>query len=799
MACELRLGLRVLRLAPGFAATAVLTLGLGIAANTAMFSVVDRVLIHTVPYPEPDRLVVIWNRAPSLGYDRLSLAPGDFVDYRSTNRAFDEIAASRAVSLTLTGIREPEQLAMARVTSNLFTLLRVTAVAGRTFTPDEDRPGGPKVAVMSARLAERLFGSARAAVGKMVSIASEPYDIVGVMPPTLQFPNPDCDIWLPIRFGASELRRGHNYIGIGRLKPGVTIDQAQADIAAITQGIIDRFPDTHQAMSAWLEPLQQTMVGDIRPALLVLLSAVGLVLLIACANVANLLLARASARHKDVALRLALGASRAMIVRQFLLESVPLGLLAGAFGLTAAVGSLGALRRLMPASVPGAAEIGVSARLFAFTLGISLLTCVLVALVPALRASKADVSQQLNNTARSTSDPAGLRLRNLLVIGEVALATVLLVSAGLLIESFRRMSEIDAGFKTSGIVTMEIALPGSTYAKPGRTEAFYRELLQRVEGLPSVRYAGLVNRLPLSGQSSSGPATLDSPDGILKEMRDVGWRATSAHYFRAMGIPLLKGREFLDTDTATQPGVVIVDDLMAKAFWPNQEAIGQRLKLGGIDDTRAQWLTVVGVVRHVRHAALDSEATMELYWPYEQRAEQSMVLVVKADGDPRGLVTPVRLQVLAVDPNQPVSRVATMDQVLTRSLASRRFTMVLLGVFAVLALVLAALGISSIMAYVVSLRTREMGVRFALGASRADVLTLIMREVLKLTLAGLAVGFIGAGLATRLLARLLYGVSATDPMVLGLVFVLLFGVALAGGLVPALRAARTSAMVALRS
>jgi predicted permease len=799
MAYELRLGLRVLRLAPGFAVTAVVTLGLGIAVNTAMFSVVDRVLIRTVPYPEADRLVVIWNRAPALGYDRLSLAPGDFVDYRGTNRVFEEVAASRPVSLTLTGIREPEQLAMARVSSSLFTLLRVTPVAGRAFTADEDRPGGPRVAVMSARLAERLFGSARAAVGKLVSIASEPYDVVGVMPAALQFPNPDCEVWLPIRFGPSELRRGHNYTGIGRLKPGVTVDQAQADIAAIMQGIITRFPDTHQGMSAWLEPLQQTMVGDIRPALLVLLSAVGLVLLIACANVANLLLARASARHKDVALRLALGATRAMIVRQFLLESLPLGLVAGALGLVVAVGSLGALRGLMPAGVPGAAEIGVSARLFAFTLGASLLTCVLVALAPALRASKADVSQQLKDTARSTGDPGGLRLRNLLVIGEVALATVLLVSAGLLIESFRRMSEVDAGFRTSGIMTMEIALPGSTHAKPGRTEAFYRELLQRVEGLPGVRQAGLVNRLPLSGQSSSGPATLDSPDGTLKEIRDVGWRATSAHYFRAMGIPLLRGREFLDTDTATQPGVVIVDDLMAKAFWPNQEAIGKRLKLGGIDDSRAPWLTVVGVVRHIRHAALDSEAAMQLYWPFEQRAEQSMVLVVQADGDPRGLVTPVRSQILAIDPNQPVSRVATMDQVLSQSLASRRFTMILLGVFAVLALVLAALGISSIMAYVVSLRTREMGVRFALGASRADVLTLILREVLKLTLAGLAVGFIGAGLATRLLTRLLYGVSATDPIVLGLVFVLLFGVALAGGLVPALRAARTSAMVALRS
>ncbi len=797
MAYELRTGLRFLRRAPGFAATAALTLGVGLGANTAMFSVIDRVLINTVPYPDPDRLVVIWNRAP--GYDHLSLAPGDFVDYRATARMFEEIAASRPASLTLTGAGEPQQLPMARVTDNLFTLLGVTPIAGRTFTRDDDRPGAANVAVMSQRLAERLFGSDRAAVGKAVSISSQPYVIIGVMPPTLQFPNPECEVWLPVRFGPNELRRGHNFTGIGRLKPGVTIDQAQADLASVAQGLSARFPTTNRVMTTWVEPLRQSMIGDIRTALLVLLSAVGLVLLIACANVANLLLARASARQKDVALRLALGASRAMIVRQFLLESLPLALLGGAVGLLLAVGSLGVLRRLMPASVPGAGEIGMNTSLLLFTLILSLATCVLVALAPALRASKADVSQHLKDNTRSTGDRGGLRLRNLLVISEVALATVLLVSAGLLIESFRRLTEIDAGFKTSGIVTMEISLPGSTYSPPGRTESFFRDLLQRAEALPGVRYAGLVNRLPLSGQASSGPVTIDNPDGTLRLVSDVGWRATSPHYFRAMGIPLIEGREFLETDTATQPQVVIVDDLMAKAFWPHEEAIGKRLKLGGLDDNRAGWSTVVGVVRHVRHAALDSEATMQVYWPVEQRAEQVMVLVAQTAGDPRTLIAPLRAQVHAIDPNQAVSKVATMDGVLSQSVAPRRFTMLLLGAFAALALVLAAIGIYGIMAYVVSLRTREMGVRFALGASRADVLRLVLREVVRLTLVGLVIGLLATALVSRLLARLLYGVSAADPTVIGLVVALLFGVALAGGLVPALRASRISAMIALRS
>jgi putative ABC transport system permease protein len=798
MASEIRTGLRLFGRSPGFALTGALTLGVGIGVVTAMFSVIDRVLINTVPYLEPDRLVVVWNRTLTTGNDQLSLAPGDFVDFRARNRVFEEMAASRPMTLTITGAGEPEQLPTARVTAGLFQVLGVPPKTGRRFIEDEDRPGGPAVAVVSARLARRLFKTEEAAIGRVLTIDAQPREVIGVMPDSFQFPNAACDIWIPLGFGNAERRRGHNFNGIARLKPGVTLEQAQADIQAIAQDLAIRFPDTNRQMGVFLEPLQQTLTGKIRPALLMLLCAVGLVLLIACANVANLLLARASARQKDVALRLALGARRATIVRLFVLESLPLAVVGGVIGLLVTTACLGVLRTLVPANVPGGAEIGVNVRVLLFTVGLSMATCLLVAIAPALRASKMDVGQHLKDSARTTGDRGGLRLRNLLVIGEVALATILLVSAGLLIESFRRLSNVDAGFRTDGLITMEISLPLTAYRESSRQAAFYRELLQRVEASAGVQSAGVVNRLPLSGHGSSGPATAEKADGTMEQNRDVGWRATSARYFRAMGIRLLKGREFADADTKGAPGVVIVDDLMARAFWPDQDPIGKRLKLG-LADWNDPWLTVVGVVQHVRHGGLDAGPTMQLYWPHEQRPEHAMVLVVRTAGVPAAIVPTLRSHVRAMDPNQAVSAVATMDEVVSKSLAARRFTVVLLGVFAALALVLAAIGVYGVMAYVVSLRTREIGVRLALGAQRVDVLASIMREVLMLTAAGLVLGLIGTVLVRGLLARLLYGVSVADPMVISLVLALLLAVAAAGGFVPALRAARTPAIVALRS
>lgn len=673
--------------APGFALTGALTLGVGIGVVTAMFSVIDRVLINTVPYPEPDRLVVVWNRTLDVGNDRLSLAPGDFVDFRARNRVFEEMAASRPTILTVTGTGEPEQLPMARVTAGLFRVLGVSPNVGRHFTEDEDRPGGPAVAVMSARLARRLFTTEEAAIGRVLTVDAQPREVIGVMPDSFQFPNAECEIWMPLGFGNAERRLGHNYNGIARLEPGVTPKQAQADIQAIAQDLAIRFPDTNRQMGVVLEPLQQTLTGKIRPALLLLLSAVGLVLLMACANVANLLLVRVSARQKDVALRLALGAHRATIVRMFVLESLPLAVIGGIIGLLVAAACLGVLRTTMPASVPGGAEIGLNGRALLFTVGLSMATCLLVAMAPALRASKTDVVQHLKDAARTTGNRGGLRLRNLLVIGQVALATILLVSAGLLIESFRRLSNVDAGFRTDGVITMQISLPLSAYAESSRQAAFYRELLERVEASVGVQSAGLVNRLPLSGQGSSGPATAENADGTMEQNRDVGWRATSARYFRAMGIPLLKGREFTEADTTGAPGVVIVDDLMARAFWPDQDPIGKRLKLG-LADWNDPWLTVVGVVQHVRHGGLDAGPTMQLYWPHEQRPEHSMVLVVRTAGVPEALVPTLRSHVRAIDPNQAVSAVATMDRVVSTSLASRRFTVLLLGVFAALVLAL---------------------------------------------------------------------------------------------------------------
>jgi putative ABC transport system permease protein len=798
MAYEIRTGLRLFRRSPGFALTGALTLGVGIGVVTAMFSVIDRVLINTLPYPGPDRLVVVWNRTLDVGNDQLSLAAGDFVDFRARNVVFEEMAAVRSTMLTVTGAGEPEQLPMARVTAGLFQVLGVPPKAGRPFTHDEDRPGGPAVAVVSARLARRLFTTEAGAIGRMLTIEAQPREVIGVMADSFQFPNAECDIWIPLGFGHAERRRGHNFTGVARLKPGVTPARAQANIEAIAHDLAIRFPDSNRQMGVFVEPLQQTLTGKIRPPLLMLLGAVGLVLLMACANVANLLLARASARRKDVALRLALGARRATIVRMFVLESLPLAVIGGGVGLLVAAACLGVLRTLMPATVPGGAEIGLNGRVLLFTVGLSMATCLLVAVAPAVRASNADVVQHLKDSARTTGDRGGVRLRNLLVIGQVALATILLVSAGLLIESFRRLSNVDAGFRSDGVITMVISLPLTAYAESGRQAAFYRELLQRVEASAGVQSAGLVNRLPLSGHGSSGPATAENADGTMEENRDVGWRATSARYFRTMGIRVLEGREFTDADARGAPGVVIVDELMARAFWPDQDPIGKRLKLG-LADWNDPWLTVVGVVQHVRHGRLDAGPTMQLYWPHEQRPEHSMVLVVRTAGVPAALVPTLRRHVQAIDPNQAVSAIASMDQVVSKSLASRRFTVLLLGIFAAFALGLAAIGIYGVMAYVVSLRTRELGVRLALGAQRVDVLASVMREVLTLTVAGLVLGLIGTMLVRGFLVSLLYGVSVADPTVISLVLVVLLAVSAAGGFVPAFRAARTPAIMALRS
>jgi predicted permease len=797
MAFELRTGFRLLHRAPGFAVPAIITLAVGIGATTAMFSVIDRVLVHTLPYPRSESLVAIWNRAPSLGYQQLFLSPGDYVDYRTKNHAFEEMGASRQSSAAFKGDGEPRQVSIAHVTASLFRVLQISPTVGRTFTPEEDAPGRQSVAVVSRRFARQVFHSEANALGHLVKIDSTEYEVIGVLPDIFQFPERECDVWLPLAFGMNEPHLGHNYTAIARLKSGVSMRQAQSDLEVIASSLTQQFPDTNAGILASVGSLQESLVGDVRPALFVLLGAVAFVLILACANVANLLLARALARQGDNAVRLALGANRRDVVLYFALQSLPLAILGGVLGLVFAAMCLTVLRNMVPASVPGNHDFRINGEALIFTTLLSFLTCLFFSLIPALRSFRANISEQLRGSTRTTANRMGLRLRRAFVIGEVALAAALLICSGLLITSFARLRNVDTGFRHDGIISLEISLPATKYSNDAQVSNFYRELLRRLESTPGIHYAGLVNRLPLSGEDSSGPLTIEGAGKDFEQLGDVGWRASSPHYFRAMGIPLLKGREFDNGDVAGKPNVVIVDELTAQTFWHGEDPLGKRLKLG-MADWGEPWLTVVGVVGSVRHAGLDSPPKVQVYWPFEQRPEGLMTLVALTDGDPAGQTNIIRSQISAIDADQPVSRVLTMEGLMSESLAQRRFTMTLLTAFAAMALILATVGVYGMMSYAVSLRTRELGIRMSLGASAADLLALIMGETARLTGIGLLAGLLFYAASAQLLVNFIFGVSRADPVVLLLAILPLVIAALAGGLVPALRAARIPMMSALR-
>jgi putative ABC transport system permease protein len=794
---DLRYALRSLFKSPGFAAVALVTLTLGIGANAAIFSVVNAVLLSPLPYETPDKLVWVWGYVPQRGATQASISPPDFLDYRSQNQVFETIAAFTGIpsGVNLTGGDEPERVEALGVSADFFEVLGVAPQLGRGFLADEEKTGRNQVVILSQGLWQRRFGANPDVVGQTLTINGGSATVIGVMPRGFEFPA-QAELWFPLAFDAPNMsvRSAHFLRAIARLKQNVSIEQAQTDLDSITGRLAEQFPDSNTDYGARLVPLRERVVGNWQPALLTLLVAVGFVLAVACANIANLLLARAATRHKEIAVRMALGAGRGRIVRQLLTESLLLSVLGGGLAILFAMWGVDLLVASSPDIIPRAGSVKVDGHVLGFTLAVSLLTGLIFGLVPALGASKPDLGESLKEGGKGSSAGAGRnRVRNALVVAEIALSLVLLIGTGLLVKSFVRLGQEDPGLNPSGVLTMQINLAGSKYPKDDQYIGFYRQLLEGIEAVDGVRAAGAISELPLTRQRNDGDFTVEGrpllPSGqkLISDMRVI-----TPGYFDAMEIPILRGRGFTDRDDPGAPRVSIINDVMASEFWPDQDPVGKYIKVGSTA------FEIVGVVRGVRHRGLGGRPFREIYFTYYQSPRNSMNLVVRASTDPMSIAAGVRGQVLQVDKDQPVSNITTMEQLLSRSVAQQRFNMTLLGVFAALGLTLAVVGIYGVMNYSVTQRTREIGIRMALGAGRRDVLKLVVGQAVRLAIVGVVVGS-GAALAlTRLMTTLLYEVSATDPATFVILAVLLSGVATLAGYVPARRAARVDPITALR-
>ncbi|HET9531507.1 MAG TPA: ABC transporter permease [Blastocatellia bacterium] len=799
---DLRYGLRMLIKNPGFTAVAVLTLALGIGANTAIFSVVNTVLLQPLPYNDPDRLVMVWEEDTKRGYPRDTPAVANFIDWRDQNQVFEAMAAMADASFNLTGAGEPERLEGRRVSASLFPLLGVEPHLGRAFLPEEDQPSVNRVVILSHGLWQRRFGSDNEIMGKPLTLNGESYTVVGVMPPGFRFPNGETGLWVPIAFTPQQAAsRGSHYLNVvARMKPGITLEQAQAEMSTIAERLQQQYPDTNTGLGAVVVSLHEQLVGDIKPALLVLLGAVGFVLLIACANVANLLLARAAARQKEIAVRTALGASRLRLLRQFLTESVLLSALGGGGGLLMALWGVNLLRTFIPKNISQVQSITIDAGVLVFTLLVSLLTGLIFGLAPAAQASSFNLNETLKEGGRdSATGSRGNRIRGLLITTEIAVSLILLIGAGLLINSFLRLRSVDPGFRTDNLLTMRIVLSEQKYTDQPRRAAFYRELVRRIESLPGVQSAAVTNWIPLVLQGDSiGVSIEGQPDPGPGQMPIVVTRVIHPNYFRTMGIELLEGRQFDERDRVDSHRVIIVSETMARRFWPGEVAVGKRIKPGPLNSS-APWLEIVGVVKDVRQFELGANPKPQMYVPYEQPVFfRPSHLVIKTDVEPLGLAAAVRSTVWEIDKDQPVSNITTMEGVLSESIARQRFSTLLLGIFATVALVLAAVGIYGVMSYSVAQRTHEMGLRMALGAQSRDVLKLVIGQGLRMAIAGITVGLAAAFALTRLMGSLLYGVSTVDPLTFAGVTLLLLSVALAACYVPARRATKVDPMIALR-
>ena len=801
---DLRFGVRQLLRKPGFALIAVLSLALGIGANTAIFSLVDAVLLRPLPFSDPDRLVMVWEDAAKVGFPRNTPAPANYVDWKTKNKVFEDMAAITYGSYALTDEGEPEKVESQNVTANFFPLLGVKPILGRTFTEEEDKPGANRVALVSYSLWQRRFGGDPSLVGKEILLDGRKHNVLGVMPPGFQFLAKEVGLWTPAAFSPEELanRGGHYLTVVARLKPGVSVTQAHTDIAAVTQGINRANPSswTGFELGSVVISLRQQLAGDVRPALIVLLVAVGFVLLIACANIANLLLARGAARYREIAVRTALGAGRRRIVRQLLTESVLLAVAGGAAGLVFAWLSFSFLKQIIPASMALNAGVRIDAKVFGFTMLLSLLTGIVFGLVPAFQAAKVDLNEALKQSGGRTGTGVGhRRLRSVLVVTEIALALVLLVGAGLLIQTFLKLRALDIGVNPENVLTLRTSLPRSKYSELPKRTAFYEQVLERVRAVPGVVAAGYATAVPLTWKGGTNGFTVEGRE--QGPGQDANSRQATTGYMETMGVKLRQGRYFDEHDDAQAQPVAVINETMARQYWPGESAVGKRFKLGGTNSTKL-WMTVVGIIGDIKEMGLEAAPKAEMFFPYQQLPEtlwnMPRDLTVRTSGDPLSVTAAVRQAIWAVDPAQPISNVRTMEEILSEEVAQRRIGMTLLVAFAGLALLLASLGIYGVLSYSVTQRTQEIGIRMALGAGRNDVLRQVMGGGLRLAGAGVAIGLIVSFALTRLMTGLLFGVSASDPRTLIGVTVLLIAVALLACYIPARRATKIDPMIALR-
>ena len=808
---DLRYGARRLRKQPLFTFVAVLTLALGIGANTAIFSVVNAVLLRPLPYAQSERLVTLWGNYQKLNITRLPAKAGEYRDYRDETQSFAEVAAATSLTYSLTGSGAPERLAGASVTANLFATLGAQVAQGRGFTSTDEQPGNAPVVILSHGCWRQRFGGAADVVGKTLRLNGQPYNVIGVMPAGFQYPHASlpygapAELWTPLVFTPEQsAERGGGYFltVIARLKSDVTLPQARAELTALGQGFVAQktgYRGPGNQDGGWqitITPLLDEAVGQSRFALWLLLGAVGLVLLIACANVASLLLAQGAVRQRELAIRAALGAGRWRIVRQLLCESLLLAGLGAAGGLLLAWWGVAALTKLKLDNLPRVAESNLDGRVLGFTLLVALLTSLLFGLLPAWQmgqAARSNVQQTLKEGGAAVTSRRSW-LRNLLVVGEVALAVLLLVGAGLLINSLVRLQRVRPGLDIDKLLTVELSLPRAGYTDATKIKAFTEDLIQRVEALPGVEQASTSSRLPLDGNVGSDPFMIEGLDIKPNDLPNAAWQIIAPNHFRTLGIALLRGRDFTAQDGND---VAIINETMARKYWPNADALGKRLSLG-MPRPENPYKTIIGIVADTPHGTLAAPPGRDCYLPLAARAMQGFWLFVRAAGEPASLAAAVRQQVWAVDKEQPIGKVHTLREFVAGTLAPRRFNTWLLSGFAALALLLAALGIYSVLAYAVTQRTQEIGLRMALGAQASDVVRLVLRQGLTLALLGVAVGLAGAWWATRLLQSLLFGVRATDPLTFGLVAVVLLVVAALACLLPARRATRIDPLVALR-
>ena len=806
---DLRFSLRLLVKNPGFALMAAIIMALGIGANTAIFSIVNKVLIEPLPFRDVDRVVQIWHTPPQSsfpGMTTFAISPANFLDWQKENHVFDKMALYSGASFDITGTGRPEAIGAGTVSSDFFSALGVEPLHGRIFRTEENSPGQNHEVILSYKFWQTHYAADPGAVGKTINLDGDPYTIVGVMGPAMNRPG-FAQMWIPQALTPSQaaVRNNHNFLAVGRLKPGVTIEQAQSEMNTISERLEQAYPAEDKGWGAVLNPLRDETVGHVRPALLMMLAAVAFVLLIACANVANLLLARTFARRKEIAIRTAMGARRARLVRQLLGESVLISLIGGALGLVAAHFGIQLLLKLFAANLPQLGEIKLNGPVLAFTFALSVVTGILAGLLPALSMTRSDVNDALKQgLGRTDASSGSSATRSALVVVEVALSLVLLIGAGLMIRSLAKLQTIDAGFDQHNVLTMNVQVNKKQFADPTQQSQFFNQVFERVHAIPGVEAVGAVDDLPLTGGSSQPVAIEGHPVVALSEQPEVSVRVATPGYLQAMRVPLLQGRNISPDDRADSAAVVVISQSMAKQFWPNGDAIGHHLKLSFFPDKDRQ---VVGIVGDVKQNGIDSSAGIAtLYWPVAQLVAPTneswrsypLSLVIRTTVAPRALATAVTDAIHQINKDVPVDNVLTLEEFVDATLTQHSFNMQLLSIFGLLALVLCTVGIYSVLAYSVKRGMKDIGLRIAFGATRRDVLQFVLTQAIKPTALGIVIGLTAAYTLSRLVTSMVYGISAHDTLTFAAVTALLIGVAFMAGLIPALRATHIDPIAVIR-